>query len=87
VLVTDIGMPGMDGYQLAELMRERFPKLGVVLISGYDDSEQLQRARSEFGFVFLRKPFTAGELDQAIVEAKSQADTRTRLSRPFALSF
>jgi signal transduction histidine kinase/CheY-like chemotaxis protein len=86
VLVTDIGMPGMDGSQLAELLRMRFPALGVVLISGYDDSEKLHRVQSEFGFVFLRKPFTAHELNEAVVHAKNRAEkNRPRISSPFGL--
>jgi two-component system cell cycle sensor histidine kinase/response regulator CckA len=86
-LITDIGMPGIDGYRLAELMRARFPRLAVVLISGHDTSEKLQRAKSELGFVFLRKPFTGAELDDAIGRARTQVESRRpRLTGPFGLS-
>jgi signal transduction histidine kinase/ActR/RegA family two-component response regulator len=86
VLITDIGMPGVDGYRLAELMRARFPRLAVVLISGYDTSDKLQQARSELGFMFLRKPFTAAELDDAITQARTQAEARRpRLAHSFAV--
>jgi FixJ family two-component response regulator len=59
----------------------------VVLISGHDTSEKLQRAKSELGFVFLRKPFTGAELDDAIGRARTQVESRRpRLTGPFGLS-
>jgi two-component system cell cycle sensor histidine kinase/response regulator CckA len=78
VLVTDIGMPGIDGYQVAEHLRRLFPAIGVVLISGYDDNERLQRVRAESEYVFLRKPFAATQLDQALTQAVAQTNTRAR---------
>ena len=35
VLVADIRMPGMNGIALSEVVRQRFPSVDVVLVSGY----------------------------------------------------
>jgi PAS domain S-box-containing protein len=62
LLVTDIGLPGINGRQLADLARRHRPDLKVLLISGY--AEQAA-ARSDFlgtGMELLNKPFTIDAL-------------------------
>lgn len=63
LLITDVVMPGpLRGPDLAETLRQDHPKLAVLLISGYSDDYQ-------GSFRFLRKPFSADELEQAIGDA------------------
>jgi FixJ family two-component response regulator len=67
VLVADIGMPGIDGFQLHEASRALRPGLPVFLITGRHelmDDERVRRASGVF-----RKPFDAAELLRAIDEA------------------
>ena len=47
VVLLDIGLPGMNGYELAQELRERMPdrKLLLVALSGYGQPEDLQRSR------------------------------------------
>jgi PAS domain S-box-containing protein len=58
LLVTDMLMPGMNGRELAERIRERAPETRILFISGYtgDDLALGEHAR------FLPKPFTPSEL-------------------------
>ncbi len=51
VLVTDIDMPGMDGFALAEAIRQekRFSDLPIIALSSYSSSESIERGR-EVGF-------------------------------------
>jgi len=39
VLVLDVVMPGMDGVEVTRILRERFPDLGIVALSAYDENE------------------------------------------------
>jgi PAS domain S-box-containing protein len=66
LVLSDIVMPGtMDGMALAQLCRERFPELPVLLISGYSEA-----ARAADGhFDILRKPFEMAALEKAIDQA------------------
>ncbi len=65
VVLSDVVMPGgMDGVDLALALRERWPQLPVVLITGY--SSALAGAR---GFVVLHKPCTPEELLGALQQA------------------
>jgi len=57
VLAADLVLPDTTGDVLADRLRERFPALGVVLLSGYDAGDELRR-RCEAGELrFVRKPF------------------------------
>jgi len=62
LLVTDVVMPEMSGRELAETLRDRWPDLKVLYISGYTDDEVLQRGVSGRDMAFVRKPFAAEDL-------------------------
>jgi CheY-like chemotaxis protein len=69
LLLTDVLMPGMSGVELAQKLRERFPGLPVVFMSGYA-TELLakQGLRPEAGS-FVAKPFGTEVLREAVREA------------------
>lgn len=64
VLVTDIGMPRIDGFQLRDLVRRMRPELPVFLITGRHEIADQDRAQGISGF--FRKPFDALEFLTAI---------------------
>jgi two-component system NtrC family sensor kinase len=65
LVLSDILMPGgMNGLDLALEIRRQFPKLPVLLTSGYTDSG-IEAERN--GFVILAKPYRAMTLAQAIL--------------------
>ena len=61
LLVTDVRMPVMDGWELSHRLRERWPDLPILFISGYD-IELAQGAKRRGSGAFLRKPFDPDEL-------------------------
>lgn len=67
ILVADIGMPGMDGFELLEMSRQLRPGLPVFLITGRHElveDERVRRADRLF-----RKPFDATALLEAVEHA------------------
>jgi CheY-like chemotaxis protein len=62
LVVTDVRMPVMDGWELGRRLRERWPRLPVLYISGYDVELTRGGPRSGQPEAFLRKPFDADEL-------------------------
>ena len=46
LLMSDIGLPGMDGRQLVEAARQLQPNLPVLFASGYDERELLEQVRA-----------------------------------------
>lgn len=41
VVLSDIGLPGMDGIQGIKILKERYPKLLILMITVYDDDERI----------------------------------------------
>src|SRR5206468_6098058 len=64
LLITDIRMPGLNGFQLARQAKLMQPTLHVMYLSAYH-WEAEQKAGPIFGTV-LRKPFRAAELAREI---------------------
>ena len=62
LVVTDVRMPVMDGLELARRLRERWPGLPVLYISGYDVELSAGSRRSGSRQALLRKPFDLDEL-------------------------
>jgi signal transduction histidine kinase len=63
-VVTDITMPGeMDGIGLVETIRNRWPSLPVLLVSGYSERAADAQAR---GFSVLDKPYSLPEMEQRL---------------------
>jgi PAS domain S-box-containing protein len=69
-IILDIGLPGLDGYQVAQRLREDPALQSVTLIAatGYGQEEDLRRSR-EVGFDHhLVKPIDPGELQRLLAE-------------------
>lgn len=60
VILADVVMPGMNGRDLAERLRDKFPAAKVIFISGYTD-DTIERL-DVLGHDLLRKPFSAQAL-------------------------
>jgi len=65
LLVTDYSMPDMQGRELADRVRQRFPAVKVLYQTGFSDMLFENRAELEEGAAFLEKPFTARGLREA----------------------
>lgn len=64
-LVSDIAMPGMDGFELRARVQSLRPWLPVILVTGHElDARSLARAQSGQGF--LIKPFEGAVLLAAV---------------------
>lgn len=72
LLITDIGMPGIDGFELRDLVREQRPELPVFLITGRHEIADRGRAQGICGF--FRKPFDARALLAAVSDALRDRD-------------
>ena len=69
LLLTDVVMPEIPGPELVRMARERWPKVKVLYMSGYSDSELKDLGQNA---AFIQKPFTPAELTAKIAEILSQ---------------
>jgi CheY-like chemotaxis protein len=65
LILSDVVMPGLSGVELAQKVQEIYPKVPILLATGYSD-EIVDRG-SEFSV--LLKPFGAADLSKAIAAA------------------
>ncbi|MFT4102945.1 MAG: response regulator [Burkholderiaceae bacterium] len=72
LLITDVSLPGASGIELARQARRQWPRLWVVLMSGYTFADQF----GEFGerSAALSKPFDAEQLDALIERIRAELD-------------
>jgi two-component system cell cycle sensor histidine kinase/response regulator CckA len=74
VVLSDVSMPGMSGWEVAEACHARFPDLPVGLITGWGDRlDPAQLARHGVRFV-VAKPFQAAEVLHRVGDALADSD-------------
>jgi FixJ family two-component response regulator len=65
-LISDIDMPGMDGFELLRLVRAARPGLPAILITGYPDTLKRLPLLGETNARVFTKPFNGQELLRAV---------------------
>jgi PAS domain S-box-containing protein len=80
LLVSDVGLPGMDGRQLAELARSRAPTLRVLFITGYAEHAQVRSSFLGEGMDLVIKPFEIDALAAKIREMMAAAEAQSPAS-------
>ena len=70
VILLDLGLPGMDGYEVAQRMREdeSLARAKIVVISGYACEEDQQRSKEVGADEHLPKPVRFSELLRVVTE-------------------
>jgi CheY-like chemotaxis protein len=66
LVFSDVIMPGMNGMELAQAIRQRWPGLPVVLTSGYSE---VLAADTRHGFELVQKPYSVAALSRVIQQA------------------
>jgi two-component system response regulator YesN len=72
VLITDIKMPVMDGLELIRQMRLSYPKVKLVVLTGYSDFAYVQQAIRSGVSGYLLKPVEDEELIQTLSDLKNE---------------
>jgi DNA-binding response OmpR family regulator len=58
-ILTDVVLPGISGPRLADLLRQRYPAIRILFMSGFTDEDQEARRAEWAQDCFLQKPFSA----------------------------
>jgi DNA-binding NarL/FixJ family response regulator len=88
VILTDIGLPGIDGIEGTRLLRERFPAVPILALSIYDDDDNVFNAICAGASGYLLKNTAPGRLMESLREvvdggAPMSPDVARRVVRVF----
>ena len=76
LMLLDLWMPGMDGLQTLEIVKQRYPDLPVIVISGHGNIETAVKAAKLGAYDFLEKPLS---LDKTLILVERALDQRRLL--------
>ena len=83
VIVSDQRMPKMTGTELFSVVKNLYPKVGRIILSGHSDMQDLQEAINEAEvYRFLPKPWNEEQLLETVKNAIPQAITISKKSFP-----
>ena len=80
IVITDIRMPFLDGFELIRHAKAMMPWLKTIIISGYGDFEYAQKAISLGVDQYLLKPIRPAELTKAIEDLAQQIEEAKKKS-------
>lgn len=81
ILITDINMPHMDGIALFHKVRELYPELPVVFISGFVHNSLSDRLLSEGAFHVFKKPFDLKLFQRVIKHALERKQPQSKIDQ------
>ncbi len=62
IVLSDIFMPGMNGFDLLKQIRQRRPDVPVILVTGFGNIEMARQALKEGATDFITKPYNVNEI-------------------------
>ncbi len=93
ILIADIKMPGLDGITLLSEVKNKYPAMDVIIITGFGSIESAVNAMSKGATDYITKPFNLDELGLKIkkIEEKKRLEKenvalKISLNPPFPLS-
>lgn len=69
VIIIDIFMPEMDGFELLDRVKKQYPKIAAIMMTGMNDSEMIRKATLHGADEYISKPFKREELSMIIERA------------------
>ncbi|MBW1701208.1 MAG: response regulator [Deltaproteobacteria bacterium] len=66
LVVTNLNMPGINGFELLDYIKVNYPDILVIICSGYHGLEKSELAREKGAVAYLRKPFRIENLVETI---------------------
>ena len=79
LLFTDVGLPGLNGSELVERVRERYPGIKILFTTAYASDVIVHHGRVDEGVELLTKPFTSAQLAARV---RAVLDRRACVSAP-----
>jgi DNA-binding NtrC family response regulator len=72
IIITDLMMDGLDGLEVLEIAKEKYPDIKVIIITGYAQKLSAEEAAEKGAFAFVEKPFRIEQIKKIIREAEME---------------
>lgn len=69
IVLSDVRMPRLDGIEMSLRLRDLFPDINIIFMSGYSDKEYLKAAIKLKAISYVEKPINPDEIREAVLEA------------------
>ena len=79
-IITDIRMPGMDGLDFLDIVKQKYPEIPAIIMTAHSDLDSAVSAYQGGAFEYLPKPFDYEHLIMALDKAQSVREEK--LKRP-----
>lgn len=66
LVLSDLSMPGMNGWETMAALKKIDPDVPIILASGYDESHVLNINHGESPHAFIKKPYTRKQLEETV---------------------
>ncbi len=81
ILILDIMLPGMNGLEVLNKVKEDFPSTEVIMISGYGDMDMVIEAMRKGASDFIRKPFQVMDIQVAVERTGKFVELQQKLEK------
>ncbi|MCX8650284.1 nitrogen regulation protein NR(I) [Gilliamella sp. B2776] len=85
VLISDIKMPGLDGFTLLHYVKEQYPDLPVIIMTAHSDLDAAVNAYQRGAYDYIPKPFDVDEViqlvERAIIQTQSSKNSNNTTSK------
>jgi YesN/AraC family two-component response regulator len=68
LIITDIWMPGMNGFDLIRQVKEEMPQTEFVVMTAYGSGDNEERAMQEGARSYIEKPFEMQEMKKLVMD-------------------
>lgn len=84
VMVLDLKMPGIDGMEVLKRIKERYPEVRVIILTGHGSEKDEQRAAELGAFSYMNKPVDLDNLIDKIKQAYAEKVEKNLMAGTFA---
>mgnify|MGYP000987478097 CR=1 FL=1 len=71
IVLVDINMPFMDGIELSEKLKRKYPEMSIIILTGYGEFEHARKAIGLGEIGFITEPFEKEKLLKSVIKAKN----------------
>lgn len=82
LLITDLRIPEVDGFQLIKYVSEHYPDLPKLVVTGYPSLKEALNVMKSGAIDYLVKPFTRDELKNAVIKSFEHKQVVSSIHKP-----